>query len=545
MVIEPSVRVYTTWTPALIRAAEISADLGNLRQIANLCDWLLGDDRVASTLRQRVQALLGLDPTFENSGDKRRSRRVVRALEADEDWWEAYPESELSQLHTWGLLLGAAPAHHNPKVSEDHDGRVLPMPEFWHPQNLRFAWDSREWKIKTQQKGSLTTGSEDTLTPGDGKWLLHTPYGKNRPWSLGLHRGLSRLVLLKWYALGDYGRLGESGARNTVTADKEVKSSKDLRQEIANDLSQMGRDGTIVLPPGFDYKLVELAAGTKEIYDKQIELANTSIAIAIRGGNLTTEVKEGSFAATKTQAQFGDAVNLRFDAQSLTTTIHDQSLVWWAEWNFGDPNLAPWPVYPVKPRKDLKAKADTMAIAVTAAQGLQTLGFDLKRKEFAEEFELSDFVEVSKTPPAKLPIPGQKPPPNGKEPQTPPDGADGDEDPEERSDDDSEDGEENALQNVRTRRHRAASDDNGQAYTDDLAENATAKAAKELAPTVAAMIAAVRNAGSFDEAKKAIRAKYEGLASPAQLAAWTDAAMTMSQMGGHLAVREDIPELED
>jgi len=529
--VEPSVRIFTTWTPSIVRAAELAADQGYMRQVADLCDWLLGDERIKSCLDTRAQALFGLDPAFERSGDKRRSGRAIRALEADEDWWDSYPEAENSLLVIWGILLGLAPARQRwDNGGKDHDGRVLAKPAFWHPRHLRLDQSDR-WMTRIAASSGFETG-EIELAPGNGEWILHTPYGPNRPWSMGLWRGLALLRLFKWYAIQDWARVGEKAGILVATADKEVETSHEQRAALAKDIYSAGRDAVAVLPPGFDLKLVATVANSKEIFDAQIAMANEAIAVSIRGGNLSTKVVEGSRAAAEVQERTGDQAKLRFDAQAFTTTIHDQSLVWWAEFNFGDSGLAPWPVYPVEAKKDLKAKADTMAVAVTAAKELESLGLELDREKFAEEFELSDFVKVADGPAPKLVLPMQQPPAPGQDPkQTPPD-PDG--------------GAGAPVENARARQHRAQSGaDNGQTYVDDVAEDVAAHGAKELMATVAAMVSAVRNAESFDDAKKAILAKYEGLASPARLASLTEAAITMSQMGGHLAVREDIPELED
>jgi hypothetical protein len=597
--VQPSVRTFTTWSVALIRAAEMAADSGYLRQVANLCDWLLGDDRVAGTLSARVESLLGLEPTFEQSGDKRKSKRVVRALEAGEDWWEAYPEDELATMLAWGILAGVQPLSHNwtPPL-EGHGDRVLPMPENWHLQHLRYDWPTRRWMIRVARTaGIVDTGLEEELVPGDGRWVLHTPYGKSRPWSRGLWRGLARLVLMKHYAIQDWSRFGEKACILVGTSAEDVESSREQRAQLAKDIYELGREGVAFLPSGFDLKTVELVANTKEIYLAQIDMANTAIAILVRGGNLSTEVKGGSFAATESQAETGDASKRRFDAQSLTTTVHDQSLTWWAEFNFGSDALAPWPVYPVEPKKDLKARSETLNTASTALDRMLTNGIPVDIEAFCEEFEIPlrktaegfEFAIGAQVYQYDLEFgilttneirarKGLPPKTDGNErplsltalmqqEQMAADAAaakaaakaaasnpqqDDDTDEPDGNDANGDDGgappppppPQNAK-SKKARRHRADGTDDGQAYTDDVAEDMTAHGAKELTATVAAMVAAVRNAGSYDEAKKAILAKYEGLASPARLASLTEAAITMSQMGGHLAVRQDIPELED
>ncbi|HMJ57253.1 MAG TPA: DUF935 family protein [Polyangiaceae bacterium] len=589
--VQPSVRTFTTWSVGLIRAAEMAADSGYLRQVANLCEWLLGDDRIQGTLSARVESLLGLEPTFEQSGDKRKSKRVVRALEAGEDWWEAYPEDELATLLTWGILLGVAPAAHNWTIFEDHGGRVLAMPKFWHPQHLRYDWPTRRWMIKVASTtGLVDFGIEEELVPGNGRWVLHTPYGDSRPWSRGLWRGLARLALMKAYAIQDWSRFGEKAHILIGTSSEDVESSKGQRAQLAKDIYELGREGIAFLPPGFDLKKVELVANTRDIYLAQIEMANTAIAILVRGGNLSTEVKGGSLAATESQAETGDASKRRFDAQSLTTTIHDQSLNWWASFNFGDEGLAPWPVYPVEPKKDLKARAETLNTASTAVDRMLANGMPLDLAALGEEFEIpflkTEGGEIKAGQPlfqyhldygvltvnearARM---GLKPikggnvravpsaalvPPTPPATPRPPPGPPGQNDTGDKPDappgpDDNPSPAEEPIQPgeaPKLRRRIVAlatkGTENGQDYADDVADKVARHGAKELAETVAAMVSAVRNAGSYAEAKKAIVKKYKKLASPRDLASLTEAAITMAQLGGHLAVREDIPELDD
>lgn len=417
--VEPNVRTFTTWTPSLIRSAEIQADVGNIRQAANLCDYILADDRVQGCMRTRMQALFGLIPTFESSGDGRRKNVAVRALEAGEDYWASYPSPELTLMHSWGLVLGLGPMRHNPRVLVDkggnvqHGGRLLPLPEFWHPQHLRQDPLSRAWMVRVQTDASTGT-FEEVLTPGDGEWILHQPFGPHRPQMLGLWRGLARWVLLKWLAVSDFAAASSKGSTLAATNEKQVaqkdeagRSALEQRRQLGRDIYERGKDGVVVLPPGFDLKLLQMAANTETIYTKQIDLANEAIAIAIRGGNLTTNVKGGSLAATEAQERLGDQANLQWDGDSVTTTIHDQSLEYWALWNFGDAALTPWPVYPTKPRADLGKKADAIGKANDAAEGLISFGLEVDAQGFIDECEIGDFVK---------PKAGQKlllaPPPN-------------------------------------------------------------------------------------------------------------------------------------
>ncbi len=550
---QPTVRVFTTWTPDLIRSADLQADAGYLRPAANICDWLLSDDRVRSTIFTRANALLGLDPDFERSGDKRRSGRAVKALEVGEDWWEAYPESTLFELVIWGLLLGVKPARHYWERKEDHGGRVLPMPQGWHPQHLRFDNPSRTWRVRvsTETYGGET---EEVLTPGDGEWILHMPFGPNRPWSMGLWRCLAPLVLLKQYARQDWASVSEKGillvltCLNAAAADEIDGYTKDARKQLATDIYSRGKQGVAALPPGIDLKAVQAAINSKDVQGALIEMADKAITIAIRGGNLTTDVSQGgSRAATETQASMGDAGNLRFDAQSLTTTVHDQSLTWWAQFNYGDSALAPWPVYPVEEEEDLGAKVETEEKAFETVDNAERLGFDVDRQAFLDDHKIT-WAKPGERPKPVAPTttPGTQP-----DPAKP---AGGPNAPAAPATDPNADpnapppkGEPQAR--AVSLASRASTKKNsgfvsGQLYADDVADASSKQASGLMSEMLREIGAIIDEAADYPELRKRILAYYKDRAPAEDLADLVEKAMVLAQFGGAAAVRTDVPQVE-
>ncbi len=424
--VEPSVRVFTRWTPQLILSAEIAADGGDLTQAARVVSWLLTDDRIRGCLNARIQALLGLVPGFEKSGDRRRAGTAIKALAAGEDFWASYPETELWLMLAWGLMLGAAPMRHKPRYDDDHGGRLLPCPEFWHPAaGLRQDRQTGEWKVRVAKTGN-DYGVDETIVPGDGTWIFHTPYGKHRPQDLGLWKQLCWWKLLKDYGRSDWARNMEKGSLLVLTQSSAIQNgppqladTKQQRDDSAANIYQRGKDAVAALPVGKDLKLVETSGKAQELYSSGIELANDAFAIAIRGGNLTTSVEGGSKAAAEVQERTGDFVNLRWDAEALSTTLHDQTLVWWAEWNFGDRRLAPWPDYPVAPQRNLKNFAETITAFTKATTDLETQGYEVDRQKALDEFELSEFVKPGKKPLPPVVTTGAPPPANDAPPAEP------------------------------------------------------------------------------------------------------------------------------
>lgn len=351
-------RSSTTWTVGLLRAAEQRADRGDLSLMGEAVDTMLGDDRIPGVARSRAQSLLGLTVYFDASGDGRRKGRAVRALEADEDWWELAPEEELARLLTYGVIAGIAPAV---LMYEDEDGRgkprylngrLVPRLNVWSPRGLQRTTDDDGWTML------LADSSRVPFVPGDGQWIAYTPYGVRRPWLHGAWRGLARWWLLKQYAIDDWGRYGEKGASTLVTSDKDTHVTRELRQDLANSVYELARDGVIVLPAGFDLRLIEATANTTQLYGAQIEAANSAFAVSLLGHANNAEVHGANTGSTA-----GETIRheLRaFDGQTLSTCMRQQALVHWAEQNFGSADLAPWPVYPTAPERDAKLGAETL-----------------------------------------------------------------------------------------------------------------------------------------------------------------------------------------
>jgi hypothetical protein len=187
-------------------------------------------------------------------------------------------------------------------------------------------------------------------------------------------------------------------------------NTKQQRDDNSASLYQRGRNAVAALAVGEDLKLLEATGQAHLLYKAAADQANEAFAVAIRGGNLTTNVQGGSKSAAEVQERTGDFVNLRFDAETIATTLHDQSLNWWAQWNFGDAKLAPWPDYPVAPQRNLKNFADQIFSFSAAIQALELRGFDVDRQGVIEEFELQEWLSPGKKPPDPVPpAPGAAP----------------------------------------------------------------------------------------------------------------------------------------
>jgi phage gp29-like protein len=512
---QPSVRVATQWTPSLIKAAFTQAEGGYIRSLAELCDNILGDDRVGAVFETRIGGLLGLDINFEASGDGRRRGRAVKALEAGEDWWAAFPETELQQFLTMGRLLGVSFAQINPT---EHEGRFVPRIEVWHAKNTRYDWPTRQWFAK------IDSGArEEPIEPGNGQWIVYTPYGAFRPWALGLWRGLARWWLLKSYAQDDAGRRSEKSGLAVVTDDEE--HDKDIRIEIANDMFDAGSNGTIVFPKGFDAHMLESKETIAQNQGTIVDMANVAIAVSVLGQNLTTEVSGGSFAAAKVHNKV-EIQRIRSDAETASTVLHDQALEWWAEFNFGDRRLAPWPIWATDPPTDQVERATVLKTLSEALAGFDALGLAMDVADIEADFG----VKLKKVPrPEPVAPPQAKPPTPDQETEEP------EEEPTEKS---------RSLASG-TEIRAAKGFIEGQSYADALTARGGQRGAESLQPFISDLIAALDGIEDYESARQKVLEFYRDSLPPEELAERTERLFTMAQLAGMLAVRKDAGELKD
>ncbi len=133
-----------------------------------------------------------------------------------------------------------------------------------------------------------------------------------------------------------------------------------------------------------------MAANTHATFQAQIDVANTGIAIALAGQNLTSEVQGGSYAAAQVHQRVANVL-LAADASALSDTMHEV-LGHWSQHNLGRDRPAPWPVWDLSLPEDLAKTAGGWSAAVAAAQSwnaaLASRGLEVDLEEVARRADL-------------------------------------------------------------------------------------------------------------------------------------------------------------
>lgn len=390
------------WTIGATRAALRQHLDGDFHRSALLADAMRGDERIASDLRTRCMALTGLpfriDPA--PNGDGRRAKAVAAELAAV--WSHICPASTARSLLRWAVFCGLSYA---PVRWTSTGGRWWPTIEPWHLQHARYN------AVTEHIEAQSTTGIE-TVTPGDGTWLLYEPEGP-RSWVECAVRGLAIPYHLRKDSRKDWGRFNEKHGLPITGAVVPEEADKDDKDDFFADLRKLGSEGIVMLPKdregrGFDLAMIEPknVQGWKA-FEGALYHCDVSIAVALLGQ--ASNAQEGGSFAKATALDLIRQDLLEADAASLAETIRNQVLRPWAMFNFGDPDLAPVPVWDATPPEDATQAATTLATAGSALTSWQSAaaaqGFDVDMEALAQRFG----VPLKRREPAPTTPPGTTP----------------------------------------------------------------------------------------------------------------------------------------
>jgi hypothetical protein len=361
------------------------------------------DERISAVVETRIDGLLGADLEFVPVDERRKSKLLAQLLggsdrtEDDGLWLRMFDPDHARELMRWKLGLGFC---YGPITWKYDDGRWVPRVVPWHPRFVRWDWSRWQYAVTAWNAPVLWLPRTDEEPRSDGKWFV---WGGYRSWMEGLVRCLGVPYLDRTWNQRDAARRSEKYGMGIVKGLVPPGPDTEDKRRFGIDLRNLGAEPTIVCPqgsggtPGFDVKVEEVKGEGWQIFGDREDKINTNVAVRVLGQNLTTEVsKNGSLAAGQVHEVIrGD--KKRADARFFAKA-RDQVLYWWAYFNTGDGELAPYPhaviEAPANPLDDAKvlltvcsaiehAPPELDTVSILEAHGLPVLEGD----ELAEKLD--------------------------------------------------------------------------------------------------------------------------------------------------------------
>ena len=500
----------TSWTEwdsvELVKSAIREMEGGHFHTAANLVDAMTRDDRIEGCLLTRCGALPALPFNIDARGDARRAKSVAKT--AGDLFEEMFPNAALEDLQKWGLMLGVALGELVWQLRPD--GTLGHRLKVWHPRALEYRWNEECFYVQT-------VDGQVKVEPGNGQWLLYTPYGTERGWMRGRVRSLYVPWLVRQWGWRDWARGSEVWGSGIKKASVPAGGKQADKDRFVREVSQIAHESTVMLPRdadgkgGYDLELLESKGSTGEGFDRMVSKTESSIAINLLGQNLTTEVKGGSLAAAYIHATIRNDI-LRADGQNLALCLREQALKPWARFNYGDPELAPLPAWKTDPPEDKKAKGDAMKAAGDGIRALKAIG---AKPDVDAILEDSGVPTTGKAEDVKIG-------PDGNAPEAA--GAKEDEKPTKTS---------------RRPEPKKTGAIAGQLYADELSDRSVPLGAKALAPDLETLLSVIKSAKSYDDLRGKLVKAY-GQMDRARLADLLEKAIVLADLAGKHAVLEDL-----
>lgn len=334
-------------------------DYGVFRRSAALVDEVLTDDRCQGVLSARIGSVLASPIKYEPAGPKTKHRKVAELFGGADGkrglWEDMCSRAAKSEVIKWGITMGVG--YGRWAVDTSDPTKWMPRLVPWHPQWLRWDWNRRCFMAQTVT-GEEALPRPDEQPRSDGKWLIWCPYTVENGWKNGLIRALGPKYLSRQWNERDLDRWCERQGLGIIKAYVPSSSQPGQREEFFDQVDNIGNEAIVFCSPGadgkresgFDVDKVEFEARTWEGIKARREMLDTDIAVLVNGQNLTTEVKEGSRAAAEVH-EVRTIDKALLDA-SFGLAERSQGMSWYCQWNLGDPELAPTPIYQVEPPDD-------------------------------------------------------------------------------------------------------------------------------------------------------------------------------------------------
>jgi hypothetical protein len=351
----------TRWYMADLESAQTQADNGDLSLAAQLYRSMRRDGVYSGILSTLTGGLVRLPKRFYGNAEIIESLKHRNGTRSVFD--EMHPPSELKLLADDGKNLGVGVAELLPVIGRDYPVLVRLDPEW-----LRYRWNENRWYYNSIA-GPLP------ITPGDGRWVLHTPGGRIAPWQQGVWHACGRAWISKEHALLHEANWEAKLANPARVAVAPMGASESQKQSWFKQVMAWGVNTVFGMTPGYDVKLLESNGRGYESFAATITRSEREYMIALAGQVVTTDGGIGFANADIHKSIRADLIQETGDG--LAHTLNTQTLPIFVALRYGveaiqDGALVEWDV---RPPADLKDEAESYQ---ATAKAIVDLGRALK-----------------------------------------------------------------------------------------------------------------------------------------------------------------------
>lgn len=383
--LQPPPQSKTRWYLSDVETAEIQADGGILAPAARLMRAAKKDGVLSGVLSTRTAGLVRLPKRFRGRAE------YVQDLQQGGDrarsvFDEMCPAAELALLAGDGETLGVGVAELVPVKGREYPVLVRLDPEF-----LIYRWNENRWYFRSIA-GLLP------ITPGDGRWVLHIPGGRNAPWQAALWRALGRAFIRKEHANLHKDSWEAKLANPARVATAPQGSTEAQKQSWFQKVMAWGTNTVFGLTPGYSVELLESNGRGYDSFLKTIDGQDREMIIAVAGQTVTVDGGTGFANADIHKSIRADLI--KSTADGLAYTVNTQILPQWVETLVGpdasDEEVAaalrdcPTVEWDVAPPRDRKVEAEVLSALGAGVQALRAAlagsGRDVDVVAFCERF---------------------------------------------------------------------------------------------------------------------------------------------------------------
>ena len=381
----------TRWYQRDCEVAEYAANAGDMSLAAQLMAYSGRDGVLSGVMSTRTDGLVRLPKTFRGPEDILQDLRSSD-LSSRPVFDEMFPPGELALLARDGIGLGLG-------VGEMRwvEARSYPVFVRLDPQFLTYRWQEDRWYFQSVI-GLLP------ITPGDGRWILHTPGGRQAPWQAGLWRCIARAAIRK-----DHAALGLDSWESKLANPARVAiapqgAAEQHRQSWFQKVMAWGRNTVFGLTPGYDVKILESNGRGYESFSDTIKAQNEEMIIAVAGQTVTTDGGVGFSNADIHKSIRADLIDAT--AQGLAYTINTQGIPAYVAAVFGEGRLGECPVasWDTTPPQDLTKTATALGaagLAITQVrEALAADGLKLDTRTMCSQYRIPILEPAAEDKPA-------------------------------------------------------------------------------------------------------------------------------------------------